>query len=243
METTESLSHAERAYRRLRSEILYGDLMPGERLRAAELQDRFSLGLTPIREALMRLSSENLVEVDPNRGSRVSDASLAELADLMATRREIEKLCLTSAMTHGDTAWEGEIVAALHRLSRTPLPSSTDDREAATQWEAQHRSFHFALVSACQEKWLLRFWNILTDHSERYRKYRLLQRQESPAVPPLGAPPIYMVFDLYFPSLQAMQDALASPVRQTVRTQLAQVMTGFQGKVYHLVMQESATIP
>jgi hypothetical protein len=52
-----------------------------------------------------------------------------------------------------------------------------------------------------------------------------------------------MVFDLYFRSLQAMQDALASPVRQTVRTQLAQVMTGFQGKVYHLVMQESATIP
>jgi GntR family carbon starvation induced transcriptional regulator len=185
METTESLSHAERAYRRLRSEILYGDLMPGERLRAAELQDRFSLGLTPIREALMRLSSENLVEVDPNRGSRVSDASLAELADLMATRREIEKLCLTSAMTHGDTAWEGDIVAALHRLSRTPLPSSKDDREAATQWEAQHRSFHFALVSACQEKWLLRFWNILTDHSERYRKYRLLQPQEQPAVAPL----------------------------------------------------------
>jgi DNA-binding GntR family transcriptional regulator len=184
METTESLSHAERAYRRLRSEILYGDLMPGERLRAAELQDRFSLGLTPIREALMRLSSENLVEVDPNRGSRVSDASLAELADLMATRREIEKLCLTSAMTHGDTAWEGDIVAALHRLSRTPLPSSKDDREAATQWEAQHRSFHFALVSACQEKWLLRFWNILTDHSERYRKYRLLQPQAQPALGP-----------------------------------------------------------
>jgi GntR family carbon starvation induced transcriptional regulator len=181
METTETLSHAERAYRRLRSEILYGDLMPGERLRAAELQDRFSLGLTPIREALMRLSSENLVEVDPNKGSRVSDASLAELTDLMATRREIEKLCLTSAMTHGDTAWEGEIVAALHRLSRTPLPTSKDDREAATQWEAQHRSFHFALVSACQEKWLLRFWNILTDHSERYRKYRLLHQQAQAA--------------------------------------------------------------
>jgi uncharacterized protein (TIGR02118 family) len=58
-----------------------------------------------------------------------------------------------------------------------------------------------------------------------------------------GAPPVYMVFDLYFSSLQAMHDALASPVRQTVREQLAQVMAGFQGKVYHLVMQESATIP
>ena len=52
-----------------------------------------------------------------------------------------------------------------------------------------------------------------------------------------------MVFDLYFPSLQVMQDALASPVRQKVREQLGQVMAGFQGKVYHLVMNESATIP
>ena len=58
-----------------------------------------------------------------------------------------------------------------------------------------------------------------------------------------GAPPFYMIFDLYFPSLQVMQDALASPVRQKVREQLGQVMAGFQGKVYHLVMQESATIP
>lgn len=58
-----------------------------------------------------------------------------------------------------------------------------------------------------------------------------------------GAPPVYMVFDLYFSSLQAMHDALASPVRQKVREQLGQVMAGFQGKVYHLVMQESATIP
>lgn len=58
-----------------------------------------------------------------------------------------------------------------------------------------------------------------------------------------GAPPIYMVFDLYFPSLQAMHDALASPVRQTVRAELAQVMAGFEGKVYHLVMQESAFAP
>jgi uncharacterized protein (TIGR02118 family) len=58
-----------------------------------------------------------------------------------------------------------------------------------------------------------------------------------------GAPLIYMVFDLYFPSLQAMHDALASPVRQTVRAQLAQVMAGFEGKVYHLVMQESASAP
>ena len=106
MENPEASSLAERAYQRLRSEILYGDLMPGERLRPADLQDKFHLGLTPIREALMRLSSENLVALDTHRGSRVSETSLTELSDLMATRRSIESLCLTSAMTHGDAAWE-----------------------------------------------------------------------------------------------------------------------------------------
>ncbi|WP_342359431.1 GntR family transcriptional regulator [Terrarubrum flagellatum] len=181
MEDLDTLSQAERAYRRLRSEIIRGELMPGERLRAAELQDRFQLGLTPIREALMRLSSENLVEVETNRGSRVTDASLAEFADLMATRRAIERLCLTAAMEHGDASWEADIIAAMHLLSRTPLPASMEDRDAAARWEAQHRRFHFALVVACGSDWLLRFWNMLADHSERYRKIRLLRHREAQA--------------------------------------------------------------
>lgn len=186
MESTEGLTRAEQAYRLLRSEILHGDLMPGERLRAADLQGKFQLGLTPIREALMRLSGENLVELDTHRGSRVTDTSLDELRDLMSTRRGIESLCLRSAIDHGDTAWEAAIVAALHTLSRTPLPAARDDRAAAAAWESAHRAFHHALVSACAEKWLLWFWNILADHSERYRKQRLLHLREQPPSPATG---------------------------------------------------------
>jgi DNA-binding GntR family transcriptional regulator len=174
-------SQAERAYQVLRHEILHGDLMPGERLRAADLQDRFHLGLTPIREALARLSSGNLVENETNRGARVSVASLAELADLMAARRSIERLCLAAAIAQGDAAWEAEIVAAMHLLSRTPLPSSVADRDSAARWEFQHRRFHHALVIACGSDWLLRFWNILADNSERYRKFRLLHHRDAQA--------------------------------------------------------------
>lgn len=176
MSDTAELSQAERAYRRLRDEILHGALRPGERLRAADLQDRFQLGLTPIREALMRLTSENLVEAETNKGSRVSNASLAELRDLMATRRMIERECLTAAIANGDANWEAEIVAAMHLLSRTKLPTSAEDRAAAAAWEVQHRRFHVALVAGCGSEWLLRFWNVLADHSERYRKVRLLRR-------------------------------------------------------------------
>lgn len=177
----ESRSQAERAYLRLRGEILHGDLMPGERLRANDLQDRYSLGLTPIREALMRLSSEGFVAAETHRGSRVSELSPHEFADLMAARREIERLCLVKAIALGDAAWEAEIVAAMHMLSRAPLPASPEDREAAAFWEAQHRRFHQALVSACGSDWLLRFWSVLADHSERYRKLRLLRRHEAGA--------------------------------------------------------------
>lgn len=177
----ETLSLAERAYRTLRSEILHGDLMPGERLRAADLADKFQLGLTPIREALMRLSSESLVETEANRGARVTETSLAELADIMATRRGIERLCLSAAIDKGDAAWEAEVVASMHLLSRTPLPKSKADRAAAAHWEVQHRRFHFALVAACASPWLLRFWSVLADHTERYRKLRLLRHREAVA--------------------------------------------------------------
>ena len=53
-----------------------------------------------------------------------------------------------------------------------------------------------------------------------------------------GAPPVYVSFDLYFDDLVAMHAALASPVRQAVRTEIAAVMSVFAGRVYHLVMEE-----
>lgn len=187
-ESSGARSNTERAYDRLRTEILHGDLMPGDRLTAADLQDRFALGLTPIREALMRLSAEGLVDTETHRGARVADVSREALTDLMATRRSIERLCLEASMARGDEAWESEVVAAMHMLSRTPLPSSADDRGAAALWEERHRRFHFALVSACGSDWLLRFWNTLADHSERFRKLRLLHHRAAEAkVRDLGA--------------------------------------------------------
>ena len=54
------------------------------------------------------------------------------------------------------------------------------------------------------------------------------------------APAVYMAFDLYFHSLADMHAALASPVRQAVRAELGQIMPRFQGRVYHLVFDETA---
>ncbi len=171
---TMTTASAVTAYDLLRSEILNGDLMPGERLRAADLNARYQLGLTPIREALLRLASEGLVLNENNRGAWVRQISVAELHDLFSTRRELETTCLRMAMQNRTPEWEAEILRTLHLLSSAPVPGTVEDRDGAARWEAFHREFHFALVSACSSDWRLRFWNTLTDHSERYRKLRLV---------------------------------------------------------------------
>ena len=68
------------------------------------------------------------------------------------------------------------------------------------------------------------------------REVRLRRSVENEA----GAPPVYMIFDLYFETVVAMHAALASPVRQEVRLAIAAVMSAFKGKVYHLVVEEGA---
>ena len=50
-----------------------------------------------------------------------------------------------------------------------------------------------------------------------------------------GAPPIYMIHDLYFKDVAAMDAALASDVRTQVRELIKQGMSKFEGRVYHLV--------
>ena len=155
--------------------------MPGERLTAADLQDRFALGLTPIREALMRLSAEGLVDTEVHRGARVADVSMEALSDLMSARRGIERLRLTAAIEHG--SWRGRprswqpCTCCPERPCLNPTATAT----RPLRWEVQHRRFHGALVAACNSDWLLRFWNTLADHSERFRKIRRLRHREAEA--------------------------------------------------------------
>jgi GntR family transcriptional regulator, carbon starvation induced regulator len=174
-------SETEGAYTLLRTELLAGAFTPGERLRPGALQARLDVGLTPIREALTRLGVEGSIVGESQRGFRVGEASLAEFADLMDTRRELERVCLSRAIMRGNAAWEAEIVAAMHLLERTPLPRTPSDRVAADLWEARHRRFHLALVSACDSPRRLQFWQSLYDHVERHRKIRLLRHKEPAA--------------------------------------------------------------
>ena len=70
----------------------------------------------------------------------------------------------------GDVAWEAAIVAALHRLSKTPFYAAGDKDRAADDFATAHDAFHQALVAACSSTWLLKMRALLTAQSERYRR-------------------------------------------------------------------------
>ena len=63
-------------YDRLRTDVISGELAPGQRLALDMLKERYQVGVTPLREALYRLSASLLVEAEDQRGFRVADISL-----------------------------------------------------------------------------------------------------------------------------------------------------------------------
>ncbi|TAL98532.1 MAG: FCD domain-containing protein [Paraburkholderia sp.] len=164
---------SDQAYRLLHRDILSGVLEPDSKLRLQGLQDRYGLGMSPIREALMLLSREGLVSNEGQRGFRVAPVSAEDLRDIVSARVHIETILLTESILRGDADWGAEISAAFYKLTHEPVPVSLDDIEGVDAWEAAHRRFHRALLGAASSPWLHRINGQLIDHAERYRRLRL----------------------------------------------------------------------
>lgn len=87
------LTDADRAYRLIKEKIITVEMPPGSVIRETQLMAELGLGRTPIREALMQLETENLVEVVPRRGLFVTEISITDLQQIFEVRVEIESLC------------------------------------------------------------------------------------------------------------------------------------------------------
>jgi DNA-binding GntR family transcriptional regulator len=71
MHVTEGAEQAPSVYELIREDIISGRLNPNERLKVAELADRYETSTNPVREALQQLRGEGFVVMEPNRGARV----------------------------------------------------------------------------------------------------------------------------------------------------------------------------
>jgi DNA-binding GntR family transcriptional regulator len=154
---------------RLRDDILRGVFRPGEKLPIDALCARYGIGATPLREALNRLSAEDLVIRADQRGFRVAPVSLEDLDELTKTLCWISGLALREAIRNGDAAWEEQVVLAAHRLSRVRREGTAGYSSFNPEWEALHRVYHLTLIAACGSRWLIDFYAMLLDRNARYR--------------------------------------------------------------------------
>jgi len=81
----------------LRAAILRGDFAPRQRLIEAELVEQYGTSRFVLRNALTRLATEGLVELQPNRGARVREISVEEAIEITEIRRAVEGLVAARA--------------------------------------------------------------------------------------------------------------------------------------------------
>jgi DNA-binding GntR family transcriptional regulator len=161
----------ERVYAELRADILGGRQRPGARLPFAELTARYGASMGVVREALSRLAAEGLVESEPQFGFRVVRLSIADLKHLTDARTAIETLVLGQAVEHGGLTWEAEVLAAHHRLERTPQMAADDPSRLSDDWTTAHAAYHHAVLAGCPNPRLLAIAESLRDAAELYRQW------------------------------------------------------------------------
>ena len=154
------------AYTRLREGVLSGEFAPGTVLNQAGLAKTIGISTTPLREALRRLKSEGLVELDAHRDARVSPLTAEEARDLLEVRRSLDPLAVGLAAerrSKEDIRAMRQAAIGLEPLAANP---TVDDLVA-------HRAFHTALYVASHNEVLISTLDALWDKADRYRRLGL----------------------------------------------------------------------
>jgi DNA-binding GntR family transcriptional regulator len=106
-------SFSDRVERALRDRILRGDVAPGARLNEVEIAGELGVSRGPIREALQRLASDGLVELQAHRGAFVRRLGPAQVRDLFEVRLALETTVARLAAQRATDAQRAALEALL----------------------------------------------------------------------------------------------------------------------------------
>ncbi|TQN41105.1 GntR family transcriptional regulator [Blastococcus colisei] len=154
------------AYAELRARILSGDLPPGSRLAQHDLARALGMSLTPLREAIRRLSSEGFIILDTHRNARVAAVNATEARHLFEVRLSLDPTAAELAARRRTDA----DVTALRVAAARLLPVT---RARGEEGLRAHRAFHRALYIASHNDVLVRTLDDLWDKGDRYRSLGL----------------------------------------------------------------------
>lgn len=157
----------------IRNDIVEGAVPPGSILEVDVLAATHDVSRIPVREALMTLVGEGLVEHQPRRGYTVTTLAEGELAELFDVRGTLELAALRVAVHLGGPDDVAEARAA-HDALRLAAENG-DERE----YHHQSRAFHTALTRPSAMPRLLGVFDRVWDLTEPYRPMEDLARAEA----------------------------------------------------------------
>lgn len=165
-------------YQRIKRDIIFGELQPGSKLKLDALKERYSASLSTLRETLNRLASDGFVEAPEQRGFLVTPVSREDLTEISELRVLLECHALELSIANGDTDWEGNLVAAHHKLHLMEQQLLKGDESEKETWKRYDWEFHQAMIAACNSKNLLSLHSIIYDKYLRYQMLVLTYRGE-----------------------------------------------------------------
>jgi DNA-binding GntR family transcriptional regulator len=174
----EDSSVGEAAYRRIRSDIVFGRLAPGQRLGLDRMRETYGASISTLRELLSRLASEDLVVAEGQRGFEVAPVSAADLREVAALRLLLETHALEQSFAAGELDWEGGVVSAHHKLAALERSLLAGEAADAALWKRYDWEFHHALIAACGSRALLKAHAAAYDRYLRYQMVAVVFRGE-----------------------------------------------------------------
>jgi DNA-binding GntR family transcriptional regulator len=161
------------AYRNLKKRIINSELPPGYQLLEKELADQLGMSRTPLREALIRLENEGLVEILPRRGVRISLISPHDMREIyqILTSLETTAVELIASQNLGPDSPE---LAGLE--ARIDAMSEALNRDDLVAWAKADVEFHQMILDCCGNKRLAAIANAVSDQANRVRMTTLRLR-------------------------------------------------------------------
>lgn len=150
-------------FKKLRREILLGELAPGERLMEIHLAQRLGVSRTPIREAIRKLELEGLVTMIPRRGAEVAQISEKNLEDVLEVRTSLERLAVRLACERMNEEQLSELHDACEHFAAV---TKTKDMTAITQADV---ALHDVIIRSTGNRKLEQVISNLSEQMYRYR--------------------------------------------------------------------------
>lgn len=169
-------------YGKIKRDIIFGELAPGQKLKLDALKSRYAASVSTLRETLNRLASEGFVSAEEQRGFFVTHVSRDDLIEITNLRILLECHALRASIDNGDTDWEGNLVAAHHKLHLMEKRMLTGDESEKETWKRYDWEFHLALIQACNSTNLLNLHATIYDKYLRYQMLVLTYRGEEAVV-------------------------------------------------------------